>query len=199
MPGTGPFLAIALIACFTSASADGLDRAPVPVTDTSVGRYSLEIDKSARQLLLKDGTRIARRYTVAVGRGGRGDKRIRGDNKTPIGVYHITGFNESSPFDLFMRLNYPNLKDGYFGLRRSLITRTQFDRIVDAQQQDELPPQDTPLGGAIGIHGLGEETAERLRIQANADWTQGCIALTNREVHELRRYVDVGTRVEIHE
>ena len=160
-------------------------------------RFELEIHKSKRVLLVKQGTRITRRYVAASGRGGLGDKRIRGDNKTPEGVYYITGFNEDSAFDMFFRLNYPNAKDGYFGLKRDLIDKDDFGRILDAQRQDRLPPQDTPLGGAIGIHGIGEENHDRLHVQRWQNWTQGCIALTNREIRELRRFVDVGTRVVI--
>ena len=163
----------------------------------SLPRFELEIHKSKRVLLVKQGTRIAKRYVAATGRGGLGDKRIRGDNKTPEGVYYITGFNEDSAFDMFFRLNYPNAKDGYFGLKRDLIDRDDFGRILDAQRQDRLPPQDTPLGGAIGIHGIGEENHDRLHVQRWQNWTQGCIALTNREIRELRRFVEVGTRVVI--
>ena len=36
-----------------------------------------------------------------------------------------------------------------------------------------------------------------LHVQRWQNWTQGCIALTNREIRELRRFVDVGTRVVI--
>jgi murein L,D-transpeptidase YafK len=178
------------------AHADGPDIVTAPSTPQE---YSVEIVKSKRLLLIKQGDRVARQFKAATGNGGVGEKKIRGDNKTPVGVYYITGFNEGSAFDIFMRLNYPNLKDGFFALKRSLITRTEFDHIVDAQRRDALPPQNTLLGGAIGIHGIGEETADRLEIHRNIDWTKGCIALTNREIHELRSFVDVGTMVVIRE
>lgn len=161
--------------------------------------FALEIDKSDRVLVVKHGNRITRRFQIATGKGGLGDKRIRGDNKTPLGTYYVTDFNESSSFELFMRLNYPNLKDAFFGLKNRLITRAEFDRIVDALRMDQRPPQNTPLGGAIGIHGLGEETSERLKVHSILDWTQGCIALNNRDVNELRHYVKVGTKVVIRE
>lgn len=161
--------------------------------------YALEIDKSERVLLVKQGERVTRRFQIASGKGGLGDKRIRGDNKTPLGTYRITDFNDGSSFALFMRLNYPNLKDAFFGLKNHLITRDEFERIADALRQDRRPPQDTPLGGAIGIHGLGEETAERLKVQSLLDWTQGCIALNNRDVSELRNFVTIGTKVVIRE
>lgn len=192
-------LGLSMSLTFPALRADGLDDATTDVDAALPASYTVEIYKSRRELLVKQGTRVARRYRAALGSGGIGDKRIRGDHKTPVGVYYITGFNDASAFDIFMRLNYPSLKDGFFGLKRSLITREEFERIVDAQRQDALPPQDTPLGGAIGIHGIGEETSDRLKIHANLDWTKGCIALTNREIRELRSFVDVGTMVVIRE
>lgn len=190
------FLAFCLCVGAGSTRAEALHDEPAPSLSSI---YTVEILKSKRQLLVKQGSRVARRYTAALGSGGVGAKSIRGDHKTPVGVYYITGFNEESSFDLFIRLNYPSLKDGYFGLKRSLITRNEFDRILDAQRQDALPPQDTPLGGAVGIHGIGDETADRLRIHSRTNWTQGCIALTNREIRELRSFVGVGTKVVIRE
>lgn len=183
-------------ALLAGARADGMDEIPAQI---NAAEYSIEILKSKRLLLIKQGDRVARRFKAATGNGGVGEKRIRGDNKTPVGIYHITGFNEGSAFDIFMRLNYPNLKDGFFGLQRALITREEFDHIVDAQRRDALPPQNTPLGGAIGIHGIGEETVDRVKIHQNIDWTKGCIALTNREIRELRNFVDIGTLVVIRE
>ena len=161
--------------------------------------YSLEVEKSKRTLVVRKGDAVARRFQIAVGRGGKGDKRIRGDNKTPLGVYHVTELKTDGMFHLFMRINYPSVKDGYFGLRNRLIDEQQFGRILSAARQGETPPQDTRLGGAVGIHGLGEETAERLKIHHYLDWTQGCIALTNRDVTELARYVQIGTKVTIRE
>lgn len=183
------------------AAADGIAEVAAAPAMRYFGEpdYAIEIDKSDRVLIVKRGTQVERRFQIATGKGGLGDKRIRGDNKTPLGTYRITDFNEGSSFELFMRLNYPNLKDAFFGLKNHLITRHDFDRILDALRTDQRPPQNTPLGGAIGIHGLGEETAERLQVHRVLDWTQGCIALNNRDVNELRHYVRVGTRVVIRE
>lgn len=96
-----------------------------------------------------------------------------------------------------MRLNYPNVKDAFYGLKNGIISRNEFDGIVGSLKQGRMPPQTTALGGAIGIHGVGLETDEKLRIQAHMDWTDGCIALTNEDVTALRAYVQVGTEVVI--
>ena len=201
----GPVLALALAALSTGispvAQADGVyDAAAAPaVRFDGMAAYAIEIRKGERVLLIKNGERVTRRFQIATGRGGLGDKRIRGDNKTPLGTYRITDFNDGSAFFIFMRLNYPNVKDAFFGLKNRLITRQDFERIVDSVRTDRRPPQDTPLGGAIGIHGLGEENTDKLKVQRYLDWTQGCIALSNHDVNELRQYVGVGTKVVIRE
>ena len=157
--------------------------------------YDLEVNKSKRVLTVRDGERVRATFPIALGRGGKGDKQKLGDNKTPVGTYRIVGVNENTAFDTFMRLNYPNVKDAFYGLKSGVITRRDFDRIVTALRHNQVPPQNTRLGGAIGIHGLGEETPEKVHIQNKLDWTQGCIALRNHDLHELRSFINVGTRV----
>ncbi len=161
--------------------------------------YEIEIDKGNRQLIVRSGDEVLKVFSVAVGRGGAGDKQRTGDNKTPVGTYRVVGFNPSNRFDYFVRLNYPNVKDAFYGLRNEVITRDEFDRIVTALRGGRLPPQNTALGGAIGIHGIGEQTPTKLRIHDRMDWTEGCIALRNEQVRELRHYLGIGTRVVIRE
>jgi murein L,D-transpeptidase YafK len=183
---------IALLIWSRAACADRIDG-----VDREPDRYRIEIHKAERLLLVRKGDTIERRYRIAWGRGGPGDKRRAGDDKTPTGVYRITGFNDSSKFYMFMRLNYPNVKDAFFGLKNKLISRAEFDRIAAAVKRGVAPPQNTALGGAIGIHGLGRETEKKLHIHRNLNWTEGCIALTNEEIRQLRSFVTIGTKVVI--
>ena len=168
-------------------------------TPLSAASYDIEVKKTQRLLIVRDGERVRATFPIALGRGGPGDKHKLGDNKTPVGTYRIVGVNNSTAFDTFLRLNYPNVKDAFYGLKSQLISRREFDRIVTALRHNQVPPQNTRLGGAIGIHGLGEETPEKVHIQNKLDWTQGCIALRNHDLHELREFIDVGTRVVITE
>lgn len=167
--------------------------------DAALARFELLIDKSDRSLVVRDRQREVRRYRIALGRGGAGDKTREGDRRTPVGTYRIVDFNEESRFHLFMQINYPNVKDAFFGYKRGTIDRHAFDRIVSALKAQEVPPQDTPLGSAIGIHGLGWVDEEKLKTHELMNWTAGCIALTNEEVEDLRRFVDIGTKVVIQE
>ena len=157
--------------------------------------YDIEVNKKTRVLIVRDGERVRATFPIALGSGGPGDKHKLGDNKTPVGTYRIVSVNNNTAFDTFMRLNYPNVKDAFYGLKSRLISRPEFDRIVAALRHNEVPPQNTRLGGAIGIHGLGDETPEKVHIQNKLDWTQGCIALRNHDLHELQSFIDVGTRV----
>ena len=161
------------------------------------GPYYLEIDKSERLLRVKFADKTYRQYHIASGRGGPGVKQQLGDKRTPEGIYRIAGFNENSQFHLFMRLNYPNVKDALFGLKSNVISKVEFDQIIESLKFGKLPPQNTALGGAIGLHGVGEETADKLKIHSNLNWTKGCVALTNDEILELRQYVSIGTEVVI--
>lgn len=159
------------------------------------GDYSLEIYKSDRLLLVKKNNLLQRSYKIAVGSGGRGHKSRDGDNITPVGVYQVVHFKENSRFHLFMQLNYPNSNDALRGLQRSVIQKYEFDRIIQQLKSHKVPDQRTSLGGSIGIHGIGNETKDRLTLHQIENWTQGCIAVTNEEIDELRTFVEIGTRV----
>jgi len=161
--------------------------------------YEIQVIKSQRLLLIKHGGKVEKQYRVASGKGGKGDKKMLGDRKTPVGIYRIVELKDSEKFHRFLRLSYPNVKDAFYGLKNKIISRAEFDAIVAASRSGQIPPQDTPLGGAIGIHGLGDESGDRLYLHLGNDWTEGCIALTNEQVEEVMRYVDVGTRVVISE
>lgn len=171
----------------------------VAVMEEPIPRYELEVLKSSNELIIKEGEQIIKRYHASFGRGGKGTKRRRGDDMTPVGAYRIMEFKGDSRFHFFMLLDYPNLVDGWHGYRNRTIDASQFKAIAAAYRAGAAPPQDTPLGGYIGIHGIGEVSPKKLKIHRNQNWTRGCIALSNEEISELREYVTRGTRVIIRE
>lgn len=165
----------------------------------AAGTYDLVISKSNREMKVMQGDRVVKIYHIAFGKGGKGDKREMGDNKTPDGSYRIVSFKPDSKFYYFMQLDYPNLVDAAHGYRDRLISARQFREIATAYHDGAVPPQDTMLGGYIGIHGIGDVTGRKLKIHSAFNWTDGCIALKNEEIRDLRRYVSLGTRVIINE
>lgn len=155
----------------------------------------LLISRSKHTLSVKQGDDTLSTFKVAFGSGGKKAKLKEGDHTTPKGAYLINRISDSENFHLFMLLNYPNMTDAKRALKDNLISRTQYRAILLAHLEGRLPPQNTALGGAIGIHGIGVETKEKLEIHQFADWTKGCIAMRNDEVEVLRRYISPGTKV----
>jgi murein L,D-transpeptidase YafK len=181
-----PLMLAALLTGFPMAGATGKP-------------YEIQVIKSKRLLVVKSGEKVEKQFRVASGKGGKGDKKKLGDHKTPVGIYRIVELKDSEKFHRFLRLSYPNTKDAFFGMKNKLISREEFEAIVNANKNGGVPPQNTSLGGSIGIHGLGDESGGRVELHLGNNWTEGCIALTNEQIEELMRYVHVGTRVVISE
>lgn len=155
----------------------------------------LLVDTKARKIEVKKGGQtIETLNSIAIGRGGAGEKSYRGDNITPHGEYKIGWIGEKSSFRRFFGLTYPSVQDAKKALVRHIIDEPTYYRIVSAHMNNAIPPQNTPLGGQIGIHGLGRADE---RVHKTFDWTHGCIALTNSQIDHLSQLVDTGTVVKI--
>ena len=155
----------------------------------------LLVDTKARKIEVKKGDQTVETLSqIAIGRGGAGLKSHRGDNITPFGNYRIGWIGEKSSFKRFFGLTYPSTEDAEHALRQGKIDQMTYYRIVSAHQNNQIPPQNTPLGGQIGIHGLGRADE---RVHKAFDWTHGCIALTNGQIDHLSHLVDTGTVVKI--
>ena len=161
--------------------------------------YEIVVYKHDRELQLRRGDAVVRRYITSVGRGGVGHKQRRGDKKTPIGTYSIVEVRPSDRYHTFMHLNYPNLADAAHAYRDGRLDGIEYQEFREAYALGVSPPQDTDLGGQIGIHGLGWTDRSLLRIHHLFNWTQGCVALTNRQIEQLQKFVTVGTPVTIYE
>jgi murein L,D-transpeptidase YafK len=160
------------------------------------GDIELLVDRSDRALyVIKDG-RTLRSFHVALG-STRKAKERSGDRATPTGTYYIKVIRDSSTFYKFIQIDYPNMADAKRGLLDGIITRKQYRQILNAHVKGRLPPQNTQLGGSIGIHGIGTETQEKLEIHAISDWTKGCIAMRNKDVKQLVRFIKKDTQIRI--
>ncbi len=131
--------------------------------------------KSQRRLVLLRGERILRSYRVALGRYPRGHKIESGDSRTPEGSYTLDYRLDESAFYKAIHISYPNDSDR---------ARAQFLGVSP--------------GGKIMIHGLPETWSAGQLGHPFLDWTQGCIAVTNREIDEIWALVEDGTPIDIH-
>jgi murein L,D-transpeptidase YafK len=130
--------------------------------------------KSERKLMLLAGDTVVRTMDIALGLMPDGPKQREGDFRTPEGRYYIEEKKSDSDFFLALRISYPNAAD-----------------IAHAQSLGVDP------GGQIMIHGLPNEPKRAEAMYSGADWTDGCIAVSNSDMIDLWRLVSVATPIEI--
>ena len=133
-------------------------------------------------------------HDLSVGRYGTSTEKTRGDNTTPLGRFRITRIDRRSGFHVFIGLDYPDIERARKAQQAGDISRRELQAIVSAHRHGKAPPQNTGLGGQIGIHGLGEADPDLHRM---TNWTRGCVALTDRQVDSLLGWIRVGMTVEI--
>jgi murein L,D-transpeptidase YafK len=142
--------------------------ATVPIADQVLVR------KSERRLYLLRHGEVLRSYRVALGLLPEGPKERAGDFRTPEGRYQLTRRNSRSDFFLSIQVSYPNAED----LRRA--------------RRDHVNP-----GGSIMVHGLPNYQRHPPDYYAAADWTDGCIAMSNSDMVELWLMVQDNTPIDI--
>ncbi len=131
----------------------------------------LVILKSERKLYLLHGKKALKSYDIDLGFAPVGDKKQQRDGKTPEGSYFINRRNPDSAYHLSIGISYP-----------------------DAQDRAEAQRLGVNPGGDIFIHGGPTLFRDRNR----ADWTWGCIAVSNREMEQIYAMVKDGTQIDIH-
>jgi murein L,D-transpeptidase YafK len=130
--------------------------------------------KSKRTLIIYAKNQVVKTYKVALGRQPVGKKEIENDLKTPEGNYTIWKKGPHAKYHKYLFISYPNKSD-----------------ILNASKKNKKP------GGLIYIHGLNKRYAQLGRLHTLKDWTLGCIAVTNEEIDELYKLINVGTKIEI--
>lgn len=177
-------LGFAMMLLLVSASqADGVDE------------VWLLVDTTDSSLSILEGDQILETYrNISVGRRGTTLDKITRDKKTPLGEYRVVRISDSSTFHRFIGLDYPTPDQAERALKKGIITFDQYAAIHRAFEEGRTPPQNTPLGGYIGIHGIGEGDPW---VHGSFNWTNGCIALTNEQVDNLQDRIAMGMKVVI--
>ena len=139
------------------------------------------VNKSKYNLEVYYRRRIIRSYKAVFGPKPLENKVMEGDRRTPEGWFTIKNKNPNSRYDKFMGITYPNDSDvARFNLLKAKGTL----------------PKTAHIGGDVGIHGIWKGADDM--IDKGVGWTDGCIALKNKDIDELYTLVGVGTRVYIH-
>jgi murein L,D-transpeptidase YafK len=147
----------------------------------------IDVSKSQRSLTVRCEGGGALQFQIALARE-RGAKRALGDQRMPEGAYKISGPARTSRFHLFIPFDYPSRADADLALAEGRISKDTHAAVAGAHKAGRLPPQDTPLGGVLGIHGEGK----RWRGDHLLNWTEGCIAMSDRSIAVLAKLVRPG-------
>jgi murein L,D-transpeptidase YafK len=130
-------------------------------------RHVLVVDLRRARLYVmenQDGTlKLVRQQYASMGKNGAG-KELRGDNRTPIGIYHITRWIRDNALpELYgagaWPTNYPNPWDVF--KRRT--------------------------GSGIWLHGVPRDTESRAPLSS-----EGCVTMANDDLLSLTPYVTLG-------
>jgi murein L,D-transpeptidase YafK len=130
--------------------------------------------KSERRMYLLHNGKTIKSYKISLGRNPKGKKIKQGDGRTPEGTYALDARNPNSKFYRSIHISYPNA--------------------IDSERARQLG---VSPGGAIMIHGEPNHLQRIGFNGAGIDWTEGCIAVTNRDMDEIWKAIDDGTPIEI--
>lgn len=127
--------------------------------------------KSKRLMYLYVDGLPVKSFHIGLGDQPIGDKRMRGDERTPVGAYTLDWRNPNSIYYKSIHISYPDAQD-----------------IARAKAQGVDP------GGLIMIHGQPDYDFRK----RTGDWTNGCIAVSNHAMDVLWRRVPMGTPIHIY-
>ncbi|MCY1082876.1 L,D-transpeptidase family protein [Archangium lansingense] len=172
-------------------------RLPLPAEESVL----LLISHAANELRMYERGREVRRVEVGFGQG-EGRKRLRGDNRTPMGMYFVVDKHRGDFPGAYgayygghwIRLNYPNPWDADWGVSQGVISRNVRDGIARAWRERKLTTASTKLGSGIGLHGWAGEWS---LAESGGRLSWGCVVLHNPDITALYGRVPPGSMVVI--
>jgi murein L,D-transpeptidase YafK len=118
--------------------------------------------------------KLIKEYKVVFGANPKDHKQKEGDERTPEGKYVLDYKNENSSFYKAIHISYPNENDTakakYLGINP---------------------------GSLIMIHGQKNGLGWLSWLSQQFNWTNGCIAVTNKEMDEIWELIDEGASIDI--
>ncbi|HUG98011.1 MAG TPA: L,D-transpeptidase family protein [Gammaproteobacteria bacterium] len=175
MKFAGPLFAVLAALCCQPGAAWGDAATQLAAVDDDFPMADhVIVRKADRRLdLLNDGE-VFRSFPIALGGNPEGHKQREGDQRTPEGTYRLDLRKQDSAFFLAMRVSYPDAED----IRR-------------ARRRGVHP------GNNIMIHGLPNEPRHPSNHYLTADWTDGCIAVSNSAMIDIWLSVPDDTPITI--
>ncbi len=134
-----------------------------------MGLHIVAIRSTNTLIFMGDGAAIMT-FRAAFGRQS-GAKRMRDDERTPVGEYLVRPARASPRWRWFHPIDYPNARD-----------------VSEGRAQGLTKPA---LGDEIGIHGYGNWPPTDLSAAHGVgwNWTSGCIAVNHNEIEIIRTLI----------
>jgi murein L,D-transpeptidase YafK len=169
--------------------------APLCSAEADAEEVWVLVDTSRLTLTVKRGEDTLKEYeNIAIGSNGPTLAKRVNDETTPLGDFRVARINPKSRFRTFMGFDYPTMEHAQRALADGRLGPEEYLAINNAWLAHQPPPQNTTLGGNLGIHGLGVGDE---KIHGRFNWTEGCIAVTNEQIDELAQWVGIGTLVSV--
>jgi len=165
---------IGLVAAVLAGPAGGEETRLANLAATArLSADRIVVHKGERRLELIREDKVVASYPVWLGRNPIGHKLEQGDGRTPEGRYYLDWRKDDSRFYRALHVSYPNLIDR-----------------IRATHNGVSP------GGMIMIHGSPNNPLVG-NYGLKRDWTEGCIAVTNRAMDEIWDAVPDGAPIDI--
>jgi len=155
-------------------------RVPIRLDTMKKELVTVQVNKSQYFVAVLYRKKMIRVYKAVFGPKPMQNKCMEGDRCTPEGWFKITSKNPNSQYNKFLGLDYPNDS-----------TVARFNKMKDMGGV----PKTAKIGGSVGIHGIWKNGDDM--IELGVGWTDGCIAIKNKDIDDLYELVSVGTRVQI--
>ncbi len=147
----------------------------LPVAGQAIGKADqVLVVKGEYRLYLMQNGEVMQSFPVTFGDNPKGHKQQQGDQRTPEGNYSLGYKNSSSSFYKSIHISYPNTQDRKSARRRGV----------------------SP-GGDIMIHGQPNGWGRWSPLTQLFNWTDGCIALSNKNMDIVWESVNAGIPIEI--
>jgi murein L,D-transpeptidase YafK len=132
------------------------------------------VEKSKARLYLIKDDEVFDSFHVTFGSNPKGHKEKEGDEKTPEGQYTLDYKNTASRYYKAIHISYPNETD-----------------------REHARKLGTSPGGNIMIHGQRNGFGWLTPLAQLVNWTDGCIAVKDRDMDKIWDAIDSGTPIEI--
>lgn len=152
---------------FSSCGFADKNSSPFPISIDSIC-----VKKSERKMYVFSSKKLIKSYIISIGQNPIGPKKIKGDMKTPEGLYFIDGKNPKSSYYKNLGVSYPNEQDK----KNAAVLKKS-------------------TGGDIKIHGFVDTKGSFRNRKTIYTYTYGCICVCNDDMDELFENVKVGVPI----